>query len=258
MIDSAFRIVNEQFSRYKIGMLKSRNNHPPGGFIYRQNETGWESSKWRSFDHVVNEIIAHRVANPRFNLPTDKETVSVELENFMTERLRSIPGGTDYLTADPGGATLNPLIPRRTVASLVGGIANAVAEGIKSAPKIVAGIGLWLEWFSSDGPVTKEVAEQRASTCVACPKNVPATGVNTLSSVAARELQEILGSLHEQDLHTSLDSKLNLCSACLCPLASKVWVPNELIKRNTSKKVKAALWEKCWILPLLTKSKPLR
>lgn len=244
-------------SRVEIqrAMLKSRNNHPPGGFFYRQSETSWESSKWRSFDHVVSEIIAHREANKtRFpELPRDRETVAAELENQMTERLRSMPGGADYLMNSPEGPPLNPLRSRRPPASPVGVVANVVAA-VKTA---TVGIATWLEFFGA-GPVENAVAEKRAAVCAGCEFNVPAEGPNKLSETVAAELALVLGAMHEQQLTTSLDEKLNLCGLCLCPLKSKVFAPNDVVQKNTNPALRKLLPKHCWILAEQKAAKPVK
>jgi hypothetical protein len=232
-------------------VLKSRNNHPPGGgFWFTQPETGWTSSKWRSFNHVCDEVIAHRLANSRFGLPTDRETVEIEVENQITERLRSIPGGLDFIMDAPQAPPGSFIKRLRTQAQAVG----AVAAGAEAVKRVVAGIGLYTEWFGK-GPVTPEVAIKRGEICAQCPKNQPATGVNAWSETAGKELAAILGSLYEQKLSTPHDEKLNCCTACGCPTRAKIWCPDDLAVKHLTKKSKSELWEKCWLKPLLTPTK---
>lgn len=221
-------------------MLKSRNNHPPGGFYFVQPETGWTSSKWRSFDHVVSEIIAHRQANPRFNLPTDKETVAIELENQMTERLRSIPGGMDFLMdsqpAPPGS------FQKRLRVSRAGD--GAVADRVKN---VVAGIGLWKSWFKDQEPIAQELANKRAATCKGCQFNIKGNIFQRFTEASGKELLAIMGSLKERKLTTPHDAELGVCDLCDCATSVKAWTPLNLALEHMRPEVKAKLPPHCWL-----------
>jgi hypothetical protein len=222
-------------------MLKSRSNFPPGGFEFYQPETGWSPTKYLGFDATVDEIIKHRAANPRFNLPTDRRTVEQQLDDFTTLRLQRMPDGWSYLIPDasqPPPESFPRHLSHRPAAGAVG-----VGDYAKD---ITAGIGLWVEWFG-DKPVEKKVAEERASICRQCPLNVTGNWMQRMSEVAAKEITAIMGSLKKQKMKTHHDDALGVCDACNCPLKAKVWAPAELIQKHMRPEAEAKLWEKCWM-----------
>ena len=82
--------------------LASRRNLPPGGIQFVQPETSWHS--WEqapgsdsSFEMCVAALIAHRQANPRFNLPTDVATVSAQVDYYNAARLKSVANAQSYI-----------------------------------------------------------------------------------------------------------------------------------------------------------------
>lgn len=218
--------------------LKSRNIFPPGGFSFYQPETGWSSTPHIGFDPTVTEIINHRKANPRFNLPTDKETVEIELENYTMARLAAMPGGEAYIIGAPGAPPPPRLPPRHRPASVAG-----AAEWVKNT---VAGIGLWAEWFG-DSPVSTPLAQRRASICVSCPKHGTQNVFQHFNEAAAKEISAIFGALKQRSLHTTYDDRLQVCTACDCPMRAKVWVPRDLILKHIRPEAQEKLWENCWI-----------
>lgn len=221
-------------------MLRNRNNFPPGGFPYFQAETGWSATLYIGFDAVVSEIIAHRRANPRFKLPTDKATVEHELEQYTVARLQSIPGGQAYLiegSPAPPPGSFTPPPQRRPVARAV---ANKVDQ-------IKTGVGTLLGWLGSGlKPVDAALAEKRASICVSCPLNKPSS-MFSLSPAIGDAVKLMMQAKAELRLSTSHDAKLETCEACLCRTATKVWVPIGYIWKNMKPEVAAALDLGCWI-----------
>ncbi len=220
-------------------MLLNRNNVIPGGFTWTQAETGWQI-RTDSFNETLKKIIEHRRANPRFELPTDDATVAMEMEQRYETDLLARYGdqAAQWVAVSPGGPQPSFTIRHRPSR---GGVAV-----VESAKKLIAGIGLWMEWFG-EGPVDFGLADKRAAVCIKCPKNQPAEGANKLSELAAKELAHIMGSLHEKRLATSHDEKLNVCTVCLCPLKAKVWTPQALAVKHTSEKTMSELPDNCWI-----------
>lgn len=223
-------------------MLKSRQQQIPGGFSYFQPETGWNAPAWLTWEKLVDAVIKHRTANPRFNLPIDRPTVDFHVELFNVEKLRSMPGTGHFLLAvaesPPGAAPVFSVPPRRAdgvVAKLKRHIANTTA-----------GISLYIEWFGNE-PVKIPIAEARAAVCLKCPKHVDGNLAEKFSEAAAKELKTVLGMLNDMEFKTSVDEKLKICSACNCPMKAKVWSPIDLILKHIRPEAKKVLWEKCWI-----------
>lgn len=221
--------------------LKSRNVFPPisGGFQWFEPTTGWSSTPHIGFDPTVTEIINHRVANSRFNLPTDRATVEVELENYICAKLATIPGGDAYMIG-PAGAAPPPTLLRRS---------RLAAAGVSDwARNTVAGIGLWAEFFG-DSPVSAPLAERRAATCAGCPENTaPETVFQHFSESAAKEISAIFGALKQRSLHTTYDDRLGYCKACDCPNKSNVFVPLALKLKKLRPEAKVRLHPNCWVL----------
>ncbi len=224
--------------------LRNRNNFPPGGFPFYQPETGWSASQHIGFDAVVSEIIAHRRANPRFNLSTDKSAVEAELERYTDARLQSIPGGEQYLIAGapmapPGSFTPPPYRPRN---------AGGVVPSGSLKDQIKTGIGTLIGWLG-DGlkPVSQELATKRAETCLGCPKNQPSNKLS-LSPAIGDAVKLMMQAKAEMKLSTPHDEKLMTCAACLCSLPTKVFVPLEHVWRNMKPEVVKDLDAGCWIL----------
>jgi hypothetical protein len=220
--------------------LKSRNEFPPNGWQYYQAETGWSSDPYMGFSDVVKQIIAHRQANPRFNLATDAPTVENALEQYTVSRLLSINGGRDYLL-DDGGAP-PPSFPSRRP------LRERVADAAGSARRIVIGIATLKDWLG-DGlkPVEHTEAERRASLCVRCPNNLPGSH---LVDAAAETFRRLVAAKNDMKLVTAHDEKLETCAACSCRLTLKVWAPMAHILKHTDAEVRAKLWSECWITPL--------
>lgn len=226
--------------------LKSRMQSPPNGFLYEQKETGWKNSVnapqtvW-NFKGLVEAIKAHRQQNPRFNLSTNVGDITDEVDRVNAARVNAIPGGNTYVVDDGGGA--NPQSPlTQRLRSVVAGAANTISQ-------LAQGGGILVGWVRAGGiPVEHDLAEKRASICVACPNNSksPLTDWFTvpLSQKIAKELEE----RKDLNLTTSQDANLHTCSACLCPLPLKLHLPLDHILKDMKPEMKAKLHESCWIL----------
>lgn len=226
--------------------LKSRRQHPPSNFVFFEPRTGWQSPNGLDFDTTVNQIIQHRLANPRFaaQWSTEIDTVKDELDHYTCQRL-----GNDPNWCDSGGP---PSFPqglswqtRRTVPSRQEG-----AKAAGSADKVVAGIGVLRDWLGGEiKPVEHELAEKRAAICATCSKNDKATTFEKFFTLPAAELiKKQIAIKHDMKLSTSHDKELGICNACGCALALKTHVKLDYILAHTSEMVREALDERCWIL----------
>lgn len=218
-------------------MLKNRNNFPPGGFKFLQPETGWQAPANMSFDSTVQSIIAHRRANPRFNLPTDYETVATELDAYTSARLQGVKGGEQWLVV---GAPNAPFAEARQR------VVAAAAGVNKYVRNTSAGIGLYLSWIGGR-PVKREQAIARGEVCLGCPKHVDGNIGQRFNQEAAKEIMAIFGVLKDLQMTTPLDDRLKICDACDCPMKAKVWPDLKTIKKHLRPDAEAALWENCWI-----------
>lgn len=216
-----------------------RHTIPPNGWIFREPSTGWTAPTPISstFDQTVQQIIAMRKKNPaitaKLKLATNKEAVAAELERYTRKRL-GLPEG-----ATPLPFPVSHRFPSASVAGAVGAV-----------KKLASGAALLLEWEQEGAkPVAKELAENRAAICAACPKNEKGATLSEWFTIpAANLIRKQFERLNAMNLATSKDAELNVCSACLCPLRLKVHVPLALALKRIKPEIKAELDPKCWIL----------
>jgi hypothetical protein len=220
----------------------SRTTFPNGGWQYYQSQSRWNAPnpKGNTFDRQVEEIIKHRKLNPAMlihhKLSIDPVIVGNELEAYNRARL-----------GIPFPPTALPSIPPPESSPL---LSIPVRDAISAVKKLAAGNALLMEWEESGmPPEPAEISESRAKVCQHCPKNEKGKSLTEIFTVpVANRIKERFKRLHEMDLKTSVDSELNVCQACLCPLKLKVHTPMPLIQKRLKPEQRAELDPKCWIL----------
>lgn len=211
----------------------NRHEFPAGGgWTFRQPQTNWVNNMAMvGFDASVQAIRKHRLANPaitaKHNLATDPAAVADELENYTRARL-GIPKIQPTFFS-PGSSRLPPRVA-------------AAAADIKRAAQ---GTAVVLDWLQSGGaPVAQELANRRAETCVACPRNVEGSWY----TVAPAELiRATLSARSDLKLATPSDDRLKSCDVCKCLMRLKVWTPLEFILQRTKAEIMAEFPQNCWI-----------
>lgn len=229
-------------------MLISRRSFPPNGFRFFEPKTGWPKNPigyfaGKHFDQVVEEVIQHRLKNPRWanQWATDFETVANEVDNYTSFDIGMDP---NYCTG--GVAPSFPQSPPPPLSS--GQNANGVGV-VVAAKKVIAGIGVLLDWLGSGGKsVPNEQAEARARVCSDCPKNRPGNLTDWFTIPASERIRRQLEIRNDMKLATTFDDRLNVCEACLCPLRLKVHTPIKYVLEKLTPEGKAALDERCWML----------
>lgn len=210
----------------------NRHTFPNGGWQFRQPQTNWVNPMAMvGFDASVKAIIAHRVANKaatsKYQLATDYDAVADELEKFTRMRL-GIP-----LQQAPSFQAGRSQLPAGVV---------AVATNVKRAAQ---GTAVVLDWLTSGGkPVDQALANQRAATCAACPKNVDGAWYTV---APASIIKATLEARNDLKLETPDDAKLRSCGVCLCLNRLKVWCPMEHIVKETRPEIMAEFPANCWI-----------
>lgn len=203
---------------------------------------GWTLKPGHHFQSAVSEIIKCRLDNPRFNLPTDHETVEAELDAYTCALLKNSPGWC--IGPEAPSFQRPPLVKPQPVggkgSAAVGGEPNFLAN-------TNAGIKLWMEFFGSGKPESEEVAEKRAAICANCPQNVKGNILERFNAMAGKEILAIFNALNDLDLHTSRDKDLYVCHLCSCPLRSKVFAPLEMVKKHMVQETMDSLPDYCWI-----------
>src|SRR5688500_19401098 len=146
--------------------LKSRSSFPPQGWRFFQPETGWEAPfpLANSFDQQVQNIIAHRRNNPRFNLSTDPVVVANQLERFTAYRLKGDPNWVQFGPEDQAQKKTS-----QPPAAKERGFLAQLVQGVRTSQK---GSEILAEWIGEGGlPTSRKEAELRAKVCEACPLN---------------------------------------------------------------------------------------
>lgn len=235
-----------------MSRLKSRQKFIPNGFVFYQPETKWHSTRMTSFENVVQGLIAHRKANPfltqKHGWSTDYDEVCEEVDAYNA-RICERMGWTDFIMASAS----SPPPPKFKPLSLLDQKQlGAVAGRVK---KIWSGVRTINEWIDSNtDPVDPPLAEARAATCVACPLNGSGDFTKWFTQPASEAIKRQLEKVSNKKLVTSVDDKLGVCEACLCPMKLKVWTPLDYIKPHVSDDVlkELAKGKDCWVLKELS------
>lgn len=230
--------------------LKNRQMQIPGGYRYLQGATGWQPRRFASFAVVVNGLISHRKANPalvaQHKWSTDQASVEQEVDAFNA-RLCVQHGWMDYV--HDGGAANTPS-PKTQ--ALLQSEKSVIAAAAGKAKKIWGGIRTLNEWIDSGTPpVPQDQANSRAAVCSVCTKN----GKGGLEEWFTRPASEVIAKQFEKlramKFITKFDDKLQVCTACLCPLKMAVHTPLKYKMEHMSSEVMQELKSvqpECWVI----------
>lgn len=227
--------------------MRSRSTFPPGAWTFVEAATGYVTRDGLTFDQTVDEIIAHRKKNPRFNLSTNRETVEQQLDKYTASRLARIPGAEVYIQQETGAS-----IPFEQAPLQAGRLGGGLAAGLAAIRKVSVGVPVLLSWLGSGlKPVDQVKAEGRAVVCAGCPKNSPEGWFDWWTGQIAAMVKDTMEIKAKLKLNTSRDQDIHVCTACRCHLETKVWTPLEHIADNLSEKARSELNTadpRCWIL----------
>lgn len=221
--------------------LLSRRQFPPGGFLFFEARTNWSSTPGFTFDQTVEEIIRHRLANPRFasQWNTDVDTVAEELDAYTCVRIAM---DSNYCSGGSPNFPSVPLTPRPWPGLPSVG---AVAGGVR---KVVTGIAVLLDWLGAGGkPVAPERAEARAALCDGCPQNTQGNLTDFFTVPTSEMIRKQLAIRTDLKLSTTHDDWLHVCMACFCPMKLKVHTPLQHILKHLQPDQRAKLDSRCWI-----------
>ena len=237
-----------------MARLKNRQMQIPGGLRFYQPQTNFTiKGGVMSFNGIVDNVIANRRANPQHKLATDKAAVEDEVDEFnaaICERM----GWTNFIMIPsqappaPKFKALSPLDQKQL--SAVGGKIKKVWQGVRSLD----------EWIQSQLPaVDAALAQHRAEVCVACPMNGQGGLEEWFTKPASEAIKKQFAKLSQRQLSTPLDDKLNVCTACLCPLKLLVHTPIEFKLSHMGEDTRQSLHPGCWVLAeeKALKSQPL-
>lgn len=238
---------------------------PPQGWQYTQAQTDWQAPAMLDFFTVRDKLIEHRRANPRFNLPTDPETVGLELQLYNAVRINWNPEYCSPMTQDQAlelfkalGAlklTVEGIDPKKSLGlppvkhRAVGLPRKSEGAGVVAVvKKLRAGVGVLLDWLG-DGATTvaPELAEKRAQVCAGCPHNQQGGLERWFTVPASERIRKQLEIKQEMALSTTVDDKLEVCDLCLCPMRLKVHVPLDYVRSRLLPEVQSQLPDFCWM-----------
>jgi hypothetical protein len=228
-----------------MARIKNRQLQIPGGYKFYQPQTKFQSRPG-SFQNIVDQVVHNRSANPalsrQHNLSIDPNVVAEEVDYFnaaICERM----GWTSYISQPgvdappPKFKALSPLDQKQL--SVAAGTVKKVWQGVKTLN----------DWIDSKLPAVPTVlAEKRASTCLSCPNNGAGGLEAWFTKPASEAIAKQFEKLSERKLTTSVDDKINVCTACLCPLKLLVHTPLEFKLTHMGPETRAALHPNCWVL----------
>lgn len=227
--------------------LKSRQSFIPNGFVFYLPEVKWRSPRMASFDRIVTELTAVIQANPflaqKHKWPTDREGIAnwVDLYNAtVCARM-----GWDNFIMSGEGADALP----KSSASLQS--LKSLSAAAAKAKELISGAKSLMEWDDSgEDAVSRDLSTARAAVCVECPKNDKGDWTQWFTVPAAELIKRRIAKAQARNLSTIHDEKLQLCSACACPLRLKVHVPMKWIALRLTDTQKARLAEapRCWVI----------
>lgn len=115
---------------------------------------------------------------------------------------------------------------------------------LEQAKKYIHGEEILRQWVGDGAvPVERELAEKRAAVCLKCPKNEP--GFVPVETVALA-IKKLVSFKNDMQLRVNGERSLFTCSACSCPLRTKIWIPFERIAPDEQEK--QLLDAACWLL----------
>lgn len=233
--------------------LKSRVRPIPNGLRYAMPEINWNSvkvvGKFPSWEVLVNAVVAARAGNPhhreKHGWSLDVETVAGEVDAYNTQICLS-QGWNQFVIGGDGGAAPRPLPQPRSPEQ-----EKLLSAAVKKASKIWSGVKTLSSWIDSgQPPVDSVLSESRAKTCLECPLNGPGDFTSWFTVPAAAAIKRQIERLHQKNISGTMDDKLGICTACLCPLVVKTKTPIEFIKNNLSGEAidEIRKGKDCWIL----------
>jgi hypothetical protein len=208
-------------SKYEImsfDCLANLAHIPPGGWKYRQAESGLEIYGGDYFD-LKEKVRMHRQTN-QFG-PTDLD------QDIQAQLCSRLPVNARAIFCRPCVQTE---------------IRSIDLEDVTHFLKTAA------SWIKKPRFVSQAEANSRAEICASCPKNVRITGCTACRNLIKWSF-EVIGHRN-----TPFDSKLGACEVCGCGNAAQVHLPLEVLKKGVTKKM--VFPDFCWKKSLSSQSAP--
>lgn len=215
---------------------------------FRLQAINWAAPRGASFNAICDGVERAIRANPAKAQSQGWPTTRHDIEDWVDEYQAELcvrNGWTNYIYSDAYTSVPKVSAPERL--ALLANLKSAA----DTARELVAGAKTLNEYLDSgEPPVSHELADKRALTCVECPKNEAGDFTKWFTIPAAEYIRRQIEKASKRDLVTHYDSGLNLCTACHCPLKLKVHIPVNWITQRLTERQKAGLREgkNCWIL----------
>lgn len=191
---------------------------PPGGFRYKQVETGVVIYSIQYSDWLA-KIKLHRLAN---NLP-----MGLNWQRECVDQLcRTLPPGHCFWCGDRspyGGSKANYRITKERFERGTATLVDAIVF--------------------DETRVDQKEAERRGDICRQCIYNQPVPYCHVCGG------QKILNWISRivEKRKTTHDAGLHACWICGCALKAKVWLPLETIRRHEQKDLQETYPDHCWL-----------
>ncbi len=230
--------------------LKNRQSQIPNGLQFYIPHLKWSPPPYMSIDQIARNAISVLQANPnvaaKIGWDLSIPAMSDRVDEFNAARCLQL-GYTQFVLAEGGQPDIPPFLGHPSQNPNSPSNLAAAADSVK---KIWAGIRTLNEWIDAGAPhVEAEKAASRAAICVACPKHGEGDFSSWFSRPAAEGIKRLVERAKGLNLSTPEDSKLKVCTVCLCPMALKSHIPIEILKNGTSNEVLSELRQVrgCWI-----------
>lgn len=193
--------------------MMDRSLVPPGGFRYRQPESG-VTLRASSFLNLVDVVRGHRVANHYPITPTFEAEVEHGVCSEVPQSCAEVPA-----TKSAKMLTLSDVL------------------------RLTALLGESL--LRGQPTVEPAEAERRASVCVGCRDNQNPEGC---APCKAKQIGELISGMVGASV-TSRDTELKACRHCGCFNRAQVWLPLDLLHRHADAQTLSNLPPHCWKKP---------
>jgi hypothetical protein len=187
---------------------------PPGGWRYRETETGFEF-KAATLGSLVDLVAAHRASNK-----LQPGNPRAEIQAYVCAQL---PVGSEDCVGELEAGDEVADIALKTEFTM-----DDVKRFLVAAKEALGRKGL----------VKQEEADRRAGICASCPLNQSVGGCWTCRGLA-EWIFRLIGTRV-----TAHASRLRQCGSCGCNIKAKVWLPLD-VARKVSEGYKFPSW--CWI-----------
>lgn len=229
--------------------LKDREKQIPGGLTFYEPALKWRPPPYSSFHTITQSLIQVRRANPflakQHHWSLDYATVADEVDRYNAAICKA-HGWNQYIVDDP--------LP--VMGGQAGPFSQAHSSSLRqSVGRVAAGVSVLADMFGDEGPIQdRDLAAKRALVCAGttpenkCPMNDTGDWTRFFTVPAQAVIRKALGIVKDMDLTTPHDDKLNVCTACGCPLKGKIYARVPHILAHMADSDRATLPAHCWIL----------